>query len=171
REWVTLSGGAAQGSPGRLRGVRSSFGFLSVLGLKPKLGRDLSAADDIVGAPNVALISETLWRHDFGASPSVLGRRALIDGVEREIVGVFPDELQFGRNPDVLLPLGEIANEPSMRNRDNHQSFSAVGRLNLHVTMSQAMSDLNAIAIDLEKKYTETNTGRRVTMPTPVYKN
>ena len=30
--------------------------------------------------------------------------------------------------------------------------------------MSQAMSDLNAIAIDLEKKYPQSNTGRRVTM-------
>ena len=30
--------------------------------------------------------------------------------------------------------------------------------------MSQAMSDLNAIAIDLEKKYPQTNTARRVTM-------
>src|SRR4029077_8996505 len=70
----------------------------------------------------------------------------------------------FGRNPDVLLPLGEIANEPSMRNRDNHQGFSAVGRLKPHVTLSQAMSDINWIAIDLEKKYPETNTGRRVTM-------
>jgi putative ABC transport system permease protein len=164
REEVNFSLGSGVGSPERLRGARASSGFLSVLGLKPKLGRDLSAADDIAGAPNVALISETLWRHDFGASPSVLGRRALIDGLEREIVGVLPDELQFGRNPDVLLPLGEIANEPSMRNRDNHQGFSAVGRLKPHVTLSQAMSDLNAIAIDLEKKYPETNTGRRVTM-------
>jgi putative ABC transport system permease protein len=164
REAVNFSLGIGAGSPERLRGVRANSGFLSVLGLKPKLGRDLSAADDIGGAPNVALISENMWHHDFGGSSSVLGRRALIDGLEREIVGVFPDELQFGRNPDVLLPLGEIANEPSMRNRDNHQSFSAVGRLKPHVTMSQAMSDLNAIAIDLEKKYPETNTGRRVTM-------
>ena len=163
REAVNCSLGSGVGFPERFRGVRASSGFLSVFGLKPKLGRDLSAADDIAGAPNVALISEHLWRHDFGASPSVLGRRALIDGLEREIVGVFPDELQFGRNPDVLLPLGEIANEPSMRNRDNH-AFSALGRLKPHVTMSQAMSDLNAIAIDLERKYPQTNTGRRVTM-------
>ena len=164
REAVNFSLGSGVGSPERLRGVRASSGFISVLGLKPKLGRDLSAADDMAGAPNVALISETLWHHDFAASPSVLGRRTLIDGLEREIVGVFPHELQFGRNPDVLLPLGDIANEPEMRNRDNHQSFAAVGRLKPHVTMSQAMSDLNAIAIDLEKKYPETNTGRRVTM-------
>ena len=164
REAINFSLGSGVGSPERLRGVRVSSGFLSVLGLKPKIGRDLSAADDITGAPNVALISENLWRNRFAGSPSVLGRRALIDGLEREIVGVFPSDLQFGRNPDVLLPLSEIANEPSMRNRDNHQGFWAIGRLKPGVTMSQAMSDLDAIAIDLEKKYPQTNTERRVTM-------
>src|SRR4029077_6427836 len=133
----------------------------SVLGFKPKLGRDLSAIDDIAGAANVALISENLWRHDFGASPSVLGRRVLIDGLQREIIGVFPVELQFGRNPDVLLPLSEIAKEPWMLTRDYHQGFSALGRLKPSVTISQATSDLNGIAIDLEKKYPQRNAGRR----------
>jgi putative ABC transport system permease protein len=164
REAVNFSLGAGAGSPERLRGLRASSGFLSVLGLKPKIGRDLRTADDTAGAANVALISENLWRHDFAASPSVLGRRVTIDGLRREIIGVFPAELQFGRNPDVLLPLGEIANEPWMRKRDYHQGFWGFGRLKPGVTMSQAMSDLNAIAIDLEKKYPQSNAGRRVTM-------
>src|SRR6184192_3099300 len=164
REATNFSLGSGVGSPERLHGLRASSGFLSVMGLKPKIGRDLTAADDTAGAPNVALISENLWRKHFASSPSVLGRRALIDGLEREIIGVFPAELQFGRNPDVLLPLSEIANEPWMRNRDNHQGFWALGRLKPGVTISQAMTDLNAIAIDLEKKYPQTNTGRRVTM-------
>src|SRR5215470_4083059 len=164
REAVNFSLGSGVSSPERLRGIRASSGFLSVLGLKPKIGRDLSAADDVAVAQNVALISEDLWKHEFGGSASVLGRTALIDGLEREIVGVFPADLQFGRNPDVMLPLSEIANEPWMRNRDNHQAFSAVGRLKTGVTVSQAASDLNAIAIDLEKKYPQSNTERRVAM-------
>src|SRR6059058_1694482 len=164
REAANFSLGSGVGSPERLHGLRASSGFLSVMGLKPKIGRDLSAADDIAGAPNVALISENLWRKHFAGSPSVLGRRALINGLEREIIGVFPDDLQFGRNPDVLLPLSEIANEPWMRNRDSHQGFWGIGRLKPGVTLSQAKSDLNATAIDLEKKYPQTNTARRVNM-------
>jgi putative ABC transport system permease protein len=164
RESFNFSAGTGLGSPERLRGVRASSGFLSVLGLKPKLGRDLSAADDIAGAANVALISDNLWRHSFGASPSVLGRRVLIDGLQREIIGVFPAELQFGRNPDVLLPISEIAKEPWMLKRDYHQGWSGLGRLKPSVTISQAASDLNAIAVDLEKKYPESNAGRRVRM-------
>src|SRR5438093_8996565 len=55
REAVNFSLGSGVGSPERLRGVRVSSGFLSVLGLRPKIGRDLSVADDMAGAPNIAL--------------------------------------------------------------------------------------------------------------------
>ena len=164
REGFNFSVGPGAGTPERVRGVRASSGFLSLLGLKPLIGRDLTAAEDVSGAPNVALISEDLWRRHFNGSPSVLGQRALIDGLEREIVGVFPKELQFRRNPDVVLPLSEIVKDPGMQSRDNHQGFWAVGRLKPGVTLAQANSDLNAIAVDLEKKYPDTNTGRRVNM-------
>src|SRR5579864_8047850 len=157
REGFNFSVGANNAAaPERVRGIRASSGFLSVLGLKPRIGRDLTAAEDVSGAPNVALISENLWRRKFGGSPTVLGQHALVDGLEREIVGVVPVELQFGRNPDVILPLSELVKEPGMQSRDNHQGFSALGRLKPGVTMTQANSDLDSIAIDLEKKYPET---------------
>ncbi|MFL6514432.1 MAG: ABC transporter permease [Chthoniobacterales bacterium] len=152
------------GAPERIRGLRASSGFLSVMGLKPRLGRDFAPLEDVSGAPNVALISEHLWRHRFGGSESVLGKHALIDGVGREIVGVFSSNLQFGRYPDVILPLGEIVTEPDMLTRDNHQGFAAMGRLKPGVSVDQARADLDAIAIDLEKKYPDSNTGRRVRM-------
>jgi putative ABC transport system permease protein len=164
REGFNFSVSSDNRTPERIGGLRASSGFLSVMGLKTRIGHDLTPADDVSGAANVALISERLWHRRFSGSASVLGQRALIDGLQREIVGVFPAKLQFGRNPDVILPLGEIAKDPGMQNRDNHQGFSAVGRLKPGVTLDQASSDLNAIAIDLEKKYPDTNTGRRVTM-------
>src|SRR5262249_23824191 len=129
RAAFSFSASAENATPERVRGLRSSSGLLSVLGLKPLLGCDLTPAEDVSGAPNVALISENLWRKHFAGSPDVLGRRALIEGLEREIVGVFTGQLEFGRNPDVVLPLSEIANDPGMLNRDNHQGFWSLGRL------------------------------------------
>ena len=164
QETTNFSIGSGHGAPEQVRGLRASSGFLSVLGLKPKIGRDLVPVEDEAGSPNVVLISEKLWRRRFASSPDVLGQRALVDGLEREIVGVLPSTLQFGRNPDVVLPLSEIATHPEMLSRDNHQGFWALGRLKDGVTMDQANSDLNAIAIDLEKKYPKSNTGRRVHM-------
>ncbi len=164
RESFNFSMRAGVGAPERVRGVRVSAGFISTLGLKPLIGRDLTTAEDSDGAPNVVLISENLWKKDFGGSPDVLGTRALIDGLEREIVGVYPSKLQFGRSPDVIVPMGEIVKDPGMQSRDNHQGFWCLGRLKPGTTMIQANSDLDAIAADLEKKYPDSNTGRRVTM-------
>ena len=164
RENFNLSMSAGVAAPERVRGVRVSAGFVSTLGLKPLIGRDLTAAEDVDGAPNVVLISENLWKKHFGGSSDVLGKRALIDGLEREIVGVYPASLQFGRNPDVIVPLGEIVKDPGMQSRDNHQGFWCLGRLKPGITMTQANIDLDAIAADLEKKYPDSNTGRRVMM-------
>ena len=158
------SSGAGDSVPERVRGIRASSDILSVLGLKPILGRDLAPAEDLSGSTNVVLISENLWRQRFGRSRSVLGQRPVIDGLVREIVGVYSSKLQFGRYPDVILPLGEIANEPNMLNRDNHQGFSGIGRLKPGVTLDQASADLNAIAVDLQKKYPDTNTDRTVVL-------
>src|SRR5436305_4371189 len=83
RESLNFSMGAGVGAPERVRGVRVSAGFVSTLGLKPLIGRDLTTAEDVDGAPNVVLISENLWKKHFAASPDVLGQRALIDGLER----------------------------------------------------------------------------------------
>ena len=85
------------------------------MGLKPKIGRDLAPADDIAGVSNVALISENLWRKHFAGSPSVLGRRALIDGLEREIIGVtkFADP-----NEELRIPLLEISDVQELRHLD-----------------------------------------------------
>ena len=164
RENLNFSMGAGIGAPQRIRGLRASSDFLSAIGIKPMIGRDLKPAEDVSGAPNVVLISENLWRKNFDASPEVLGKTVLIDGLQREIVGVFSDELQFGRNPDAIMPLSELVNDPGMQSRDNHQGFLALGRLKPGVTMEQASSNLNAIAADLEQKYPKSNTGRRITM-------
>src|SRR4029077_4555510 len=164
RENFNFSMRAGVGAPERVRGLRASSELLAVLGLKPKVGRDLTPAEDVDGVPNVVLISDSLWHKHFAGSSSALGQRVLVDGIEREIVGVFSRELQFGRNPDVLVPLGEIVKDPNMQSRDSHQGFWSLGRLKHGVTISQALSDLNAIAIDLEKEYPKTNTERRVVM-------
>jgi putative ABC transport system permease protein len=162
REDFNFSANDATAAPERLRGLRGSGNLLNVLGLKPKIGRTLTDADDVDGAAPVAMISERLWKQRYGGSPNVLGQRATIGGIPREIVGVIPATLRYGRNPDLLLPLGELIKQSGFNSRGNHPGFSALARLKPGVTMEQAATDLQSIALDLEKKYPDTNTGRRV---------
>jgi len=105
-ENFNFSKGTGLGIPERVRGLRASSGLLSALGLKPKMGRDLTKAEDVDGAPNVVLISDSMWHKDFAGSREVLGQRIWVDGLEREIVGVLPAQMQYGR-PDLVVPLSE----------------------------------------------------------------
>ena len=157
----TPKGGIA---PERIGGGRIMFNFLTVLGVAPQLGRDFSEADDVPKGPKVALISDKLWRTRFGASREVLGKQLLIDSVPFEIVGVLPSIVRLPRLAEIYVPLGDERAKPGVLLRDNHPGFGAVGRLKPGVTLEQANADLDTIAAALEKKYPDSNTGRRLTM-------
>jgi putative ABC transport system permease protein len=60
--------------PERVPGQWVTPGFMRGLGVRPAIGRAFRAEDFQPGAPQVAMISDALWRTRFGADPTVLGR-------------------------------------------------------------------------------------------------
>ena len=163
RESCNLSTAKGDTAPERVGAARVTANFLTVLGMKPQLGRDFTETDDVPHSGKVALISDKMWRRRFGASREVLGQQITVDGVPHEIIGVLPAEVRLPRLAEIYVPLGDVRTEPGVLLRDNHPGFGTLGRLKPGVTLEQARADLEIIAIALEKKYPESNTGRRVT--------
>ena len=163
RESYNLSSVKGGTAPERIGGGRITSNFFTVLGVPPQLGRDFTEADDVPHGPKVALISDKMWRKRFGASRGVLGQHLLVDGVSYEIIGVLSPIVRLPRLAEIYVPLGDVRTEPGVLLRDNHPGFGTLGRLKDGVTLEQAHADLDAIAAALEKKYPESNTGRRVT--------
>jgi putative ABC transport system permease protein len=165
RESYNLSSIKGGTAPERIGGCRVTANFLTVLGVPPQLGRDFTEADDVPNGPKVALISDKMWRTRFGASREVLGQHLLVDGVSYEIIGVLQSivRVPLSRRAEVYVPLGDVRTEAGVLLRDNHPGFGTLGRLKPGVTPEQAHADLDTIAVALEKKYPETNTGRRIT--------
>src|SRR5438067_9405129 len=163
RESYNLSTAKGDTAPERVGGGRVTANFLTVLGMTPQLGRDFAEADDVPHGAKVALISDKMWRRRFGASREVLGQQIMVDGVSYEIIGVLPATVRLPRLAEIYVPLGNVRIEPGVLLRDNHPGFGTIGRLKPGVTLEQARADLETIAIALEKKYPETNTGRRIT--------
>ena len=63
-----------------------------LLDVTPSIGR-LFTTDDvpIAGEPgHVALVSDRVWRQEFGASTDVLGRSLRVEGTPITIIGVLP---------------------------------------------------------------------------------
>jgi putative ABC transport system permease protein len=160
---ANLSGVSSDVEAERVGSARVTYNFLSILGVPPELGRDFRESDDVPHCKKVALISDGLWKRRFGGSRGVIGHYITLDGVQREIIGVLRPNIKLPRAAQVYIPLEDLRADKDCVNRDNHPGFSALGRLKPDVTLAQATADLNNIAAELERRYPDSNTGRRVT--------
>jgi macrolide transport system ATP-binding/permease protein len=103
-----------------LDGVYVSGNYFQMLGLAPAAGRLVQPADDVSGAPPVAVISHRAWMQRFAGRADVLGRPILLNGVAGTIVGVAPPGF-YGETlrpdpPDIWIPLAaEPALQPAAR--------------------------------------------------------
>jgi putative ABC transport system permease protein len=164
RDDANLSGATSDVEAERVGLARVTYNFLSVLGVPPQLGRDFRESDDVPHCKKVALISDGLWKRRFGASHDVIGQSVTLDGVQREIIGVVQSNVQLARKAQVYIPLEDLRADKDYLDRRNHPGFSALGRLKPNVTLVQATADLNNIAAELERRYPDSNSGRRVTV-------
>ena len=66
--------------------------YFRVLGIAPIAGRDFRPDEnEVPGAHPVALISESLWRRQFGATPRIATQQVWLNNAPYAVVGVIPD--------------------------------------------------------------------------------
>src|SRR5271169_3698649 len=69
-----------------------SGNFFRVLGVQPALGRAFRPDEDQVeGRDAVVVLGHDFWVSQFDASPSVLGSRIRLNGIEFTVIGVAPE--------------------------------------------------------------------------------
>jgi len=151
---------AGLGEPERLHGQIVSSNFFQTLGIRPYRGRDFVAEDDRPGAAPVTILSYGFWQRRFGADESVVGKAITLNHQSFTVIGVTPANFQFRTAADVFVPFGLSAERFRVRGRD--PGVGVVARLKPAVSMAQAESELNVIAVRLEQEHPETNTGKRV---------
>jgi len=159
------------GPPAVINGEEATWQYFPVLGVQPELGRTYTAAEDAVGAPDVVVISDALWRSRLQADPAVIGKQLELDSRPRTIVGVmppgFPGLSTSKYAPQFWVPLGAVATKDSgMMNRGSHPGLTGLGRLKPGVSMLMARADLNGIARNLAQQYPKSNTGEGVVVDT-----
>ena len=104
---VAVSG---PGSTDTVPAAAITASFLSMLRIRPALGRGFTLEDAHNWGQPVALISYGRWQQEYGGARSVLGKTIVVDGLPRTIVGVTPASLDipifsWGEHPEILLPL------------------------------------------------------------------
>ena len=156
--WVSYDAAATDLGPAeQVPASAVTSGFMEVTGVRPALGRPFVEAEFAPGAPRVAIISHEAWVTRFGGTPDVLGRSWILDGENREIVGVMPPGFVFpSARSDAWLP---FQMPPDAMSQRGAHYLTVAGRLADGATLEQARTELVTLAARLERDFPGSNTG------------
>jgi predicted permease len=144
--------------PERVEGVNGSYSYFSMLGVNPQIGRLFGPQDFAPGFAPLAVISDGLWRRQYGADPNVLGRTMRIDGDPITIIGVLPRGF---RHPGPttsgdaeVFGAGGFSGDPFPPPlRGSRVLADGIGRLKPGLTPAQAQARLTAMAAELRHDF------------------
>ena len=141
-----LTGG---GEPVSIRDADVPHNLFQLLGVEPILGRTFLAEEERDGNDRVVILSESLWRSRFHADRSLLGKSILVDGQNRQVVGIIPAwfRLPFPGATNVRFEIFRpLVLGPQERSRlMGNFNYGAVIRLRRGVTVGQALAEINLV--------------------------
>src|SRR5215813_7949162 len=149
--------------PERVSGEWVSAGYFELLGVEPIAGRLIFADEDRVGnAATVALISEGLWKRQFGSSPAALGQQLHLNNRLFTIIGIMPSWFRgLSDSAELWLPFTASGGASDFAERGS-RGFPALARLAPGVSLRQAQLEMDGISSRLEQQYPDTNAKRAV---------
>ena len=142
---VNLTGGDR---PEQLKGLHVSADYFSVFGATTVLGRPFTPEEDRPGGPDVAVISNGLWRSRFGADPNLVGSTISLGGEPYVVTGVLRPGFSSDPPADIYLPLRADPNST-----DQAHYLRATARLLPGVTLSMAQAAMKLSAKEYEQKF------------------
>jgi predicted permease len=153
-------------------GLFVSGNFFRALGVEPALGRSFRPDEDQVeGRDAVVVLGHDFWVGQFGASPSAVGSRIRLNGVEFSVIGVAPQHftgIDLVFRPQVFVPL---AMSPRLKQKNYLQErdygwLIIKGRLRPGVRLEQAQADIGALSTGLEKLHSQSGRDQRLRVET-----
>jgi macrolide transport system ATP-binding/permease protein len=144
-------------------GVRVSDGFFRTLGIKPALGRDFYAGEDLPAAPRTVILTYATWQKRFDGRASVTSETVTLTGIPYAIVGVLPADFQFAPRGNAEFFTTLHASDSCALRRSCH-NFNGIGRLKDGVTVEMALANMQTIARQLGLQYPNDNRGQGATV-------
>lgn len=150
----------AAGSPISIMSGVVSADFFNVLRISPRVGRGFTAEDCKPGAAKVVILSDNIWKSQFGSNPGMVGQIIRLDGESYTVVGImsagfhYPQIDQF--SSEIWTPV--VWTEEDRQVRANH-NYLSIARLNDGVTLAKAQSEMNTISDRLAQDHPEEDKG------------
>jgi putative ABC transport system permease protein len=160
-EGVMTSGTNVTGTdrPERIDVARSTGGLLTLLGIRPLVGRDLRPEDNSPDAARVVVVSHRFWQTRLGGDPEVVGSTIELNERSWEIVGVAPEGFSYPEGVSLWQPY-RLDDGSDGCGRGCHVYEGAVIRLADGVSASTGVEGVGALAQQLAEAYPDTNTDK-----------
>jgi putative ABC transport system permease protein len=149
------------GEPQRLDGADVTWPFFNVIGVTPRLGRVFTESDAKSHAA-VVVLSDGLWRRQFGARADIVNQTVLMDGQPVTIVGVAPPEVALPRTAQYWRPLVFSPRDIAPGARGAQWVF-VVARLKADIDLAAANGRIAVVADRLSHDFPNTNLNRAMT--------
>lgn len=124
----------------QLRQALVSPNLLSVLGVRPVVGRDFQPQDSEPGAEPVVMLTYRTWQQQFGGQVDIVGQVARFEPVGRRVIGVLPADFMFPMRLVVAAGEARILTPIEMPARQG-STFPVVARLKPGATLAQARTE------------------------------
>src|SRR6202161_1009953 len=157
-EIFTLTGA---GEPQNLIGYQCSADYFRLLGTRPELGRTFLDEEDRPGGPDVAVLSDAIWRRVFSADPHIVGKSIAFAGKLFTVVGVMPPNFKYPSTVEIWTPL---ALPTSYLTNYDDTPLRIMARLKPGMTLKQAQAEMDSIEQRIAREHPQTDGGNSVTL-------
>jgi len=144
--------------PQRINAAVVTADFFAAMSVQPQIGRTFDPRRDKPGV-SLAVLSDSLWRRQYGADPNIAGKTLDIDGQPRTITGVMPASFQFPAECEIwtlsrfAVPEYPLAPAIDRSNDRGGHYFEIIARLKSGVTIAHAQAESEALARRLKRQY------------------
>ena len=155
------------GDPIHVQGALVTANYFTTLGVEARHGRTFAEGEDQSKAPPVVVLSDALWKRQFGGDPGILDQSIQLNGGTFTVIGILPPGFQPVNPGDELwAPLavdsGDRLRTPSVVTPEQMKIRSlrflySFGRLTPTATVEQAQAEMGAVASRFEQQYPKDN--------------
>ncbi|MGJ5819754.1 ADOP family duplicated permease [Paludibaculum fermentans] len=156
---ATLAGATR---PIHVRAEIVSWDLFPLIGIQPALGRGFLPQEEESGQRAVVLSNE-VWRDEFGSDPALVGRSVSIDSQPHTVVGIAPAGFAFPPGDHAVriwLTLGRDADSSTVTpvtKQRGARMLTTLARLKPGVSTTQAQAQLDVISEALARTYPDSN--------------
>jgi predicted permease len=148
------------GDAERIKAIRVSANMFDLLRVKPLLGRFFADGEDRAGGPNLVVISEGLWKRDFGGERGVIGKTVRINSGVYTIIGVVGSTVQYPATTDMWM-LEQFSSEDLSDGSRGARWLGVLARVRDDASLDEANAEVRQISEALEKRFPEDYRERR----------